>query len=89
MKDTKRESYKQRFTMFEGAQTVFDKDFINESYADFGNGKIVHDSDVLKLMKKHLRLRDRFNLAKIVLGTFYAFDILNGSAEEPEGKWYW
>lgn len=87
----KRKGYVKHAGWFKGkkAKTIFDKSCYDDCYADFGDGLIVYDKDVMKLMKKHLRLRDRFNLMKIVMGTFYAFDILNGSMEEPEGKYYW
>lgn len=70
-------------------KVLFRSKDIGEGFADFGDGLIVQDKDVYKFMKKHLRLRDRFNLRKIVMGTMYSFDILCGAIKEPKGKWYW
>lgn len=55
-------------------------------YSDFGNGKIVYDKDVANFVKKHLRIRDRFDLRKFVEATLLAADILGGATEEPKDK---
>ena len=57
-------------------------------WADFGDGLIVTDEDVYQYVKKHSRLIDRLNHRKMVEMTFWAFDILSKSVEEPvDGNW--
>ena len=67
---------------------IFDKDW-NSGWADFGNGLIVYDKDVVKLAMKHLRLRDYINPHKVYVAMMYAFDILSKSTEAPKGNYRW
>lgn len=56
-----------------------------DGYAEFDEpiGKVYH-KDVAKYVKEHTRFIDRINPYKMVVATFMAFDILNGSIEvEP------
>jgi len=59
---------------------------LEENYALFeGIGKI-YDEDVYQHVKRHSRLIDRINPRKMVLMTFYSFDFLNHSLDEPKNK---
>jgi len=58
----------------------------SDGYADYpGKGKI-YDKDVAKLVSKHLRFFDRFNVRKVVEAGIYAQLMLMGVVEEPKKK---
>lgn len=77
--DNNREEFRKRFNMKKESKYW-------DGYADFGDGRIVKDSDVAKYTKKHLRFRDRFDIRKVTEAVLYSFSILSGSVEEPKGK---
>ena len=54
---------------------MFEK-FKPEGFAEFEDGTRLYDEDVIQFVKKHLRLRDTFNIPKIVVATLEAFVML-------------
>lgn len=58
----------------------------SDGYATFADGKRVYDKDVALLVKKHLKLVDRFNIRKIAEAALLGFSILSGSVETPKKR---
>lgn len=59
------------------------KKYVADNWADFGNYK-VYDHDVANVVRKHLRLIDRFNLDKVVEATNWAFSCM--ADKDCQGK---
>lgn len=48
---------------------------------------IITDTQVIKHVIKHLRLRDSFNVDRVIRAAFVSLDILGGHFTPPKGKW--
>ena len=51
--------------------------------AKFKDGRIIYDKDVYEFALKHMRLRDRINVRKIVEATLASFAMMEGITGKP------